>query len=171
MHTSQLRGAGPAVTGAALMMLVTGCGEDQGSGSSNRGSGSLTEETTVENAYIVPAYVAGRCAIQLDAGAEMRFTITNNRSTASERLLGLSTGSAEIVEIPTPVEIPAASTVSFGEPNAAAGAGDASRPAVRLQRLDPQLRPAMSTEVTFDFERSGELTMRVPVEACPVQTP
>lgn len=169
MRTSRFRNIGSVSAGtAALMMLMGGCSNDAPTAdSSNRGSGTDTVDTSVENAYIVPAYVPGSCAMQVDAGGVMRFTVTNNRPADTERLLGLSVSAAEHASIPAPADIPPKSTVGFGEPNV----GDARNPAVRLERLDPDLRPAMSADVTFHFERSGDLTMPVPVEACPVQAP
>jgi len=154
---------------AAVTVSVTGCGGDPVAGSSNRGSGSVTSATTVENAYIVPAYVPGRCVIQLNAGAEMRFTITNNRPVETEQLLGLSTSAAHKARVMTTINIPPQSTVSFGEPSAQSLDGGSPRSAVRLDRLDPDLRPATSVNVTFRFLRAGDLTLPVPVEACPVQ--
>jgi len=168
MRTSRFRSAGSvsAVT-VALMMFMGGCSNDAPTAdSSNRGSGTDTEDTSVENAFIVPAYVPGSCAMQVDAGGVMRFTVTNNRPADTERLLGLTVSAAE-ASIPVRADIPPKSTVGFGEPNV----GDARNPAVRLEQLDPDLRPAMSADVTFHFERSGDLTMPVPVEACPVQAP
>lgn len=171
MHTSSIRRSGAALVGTAALMFVAGCGEDPVLDSSNRGSGSHTEDTSVENAYIVPTYVPGRCVIQLNAGGAMRFTVTNNRPAETERLLGLTTAAAAQARILTNVDIPPKSAIGFGEPNAEPGPGDASNPAVILDQLDPGLLPATSAEVTFHFERAGDLTMRVPVEACPVQAP
>lgn len=153
-----------------LTFGVGGCGEDVVLDSSNRGSGSHTETTSVENAYIVPTYVPGLCEIQLNAGGAMRFTVTNNRPAETERLLGLSTSAAEQARMIGQVEIPPKSTVSLGEPNVEPGDDDASRPAVLLDRLDPELRPATNTDVTFRFELAGDVTLPVPVEACPIQT-
>jgi hypothetical protein len=158
-----------AVTAAVLTTSVAGCGEDSVMGSSNRGSGSHTADTSVENAYIVPTYLPGRCAIQLDAGGAMRFTITNNRAGETEQLLGISTSAAEKARVVSSAAIPPKSSVSFGQPNAEPGAGDASRPAVVLDRLAPDLVPATSADVTFHFEQAGDLTLPVPVEACPTQ--
>lgn len=170
MRSTKLRRSGSVVAGSTvLMMSVAGCGEDPVLDSSNRGSGSHTDDTSVENAYIVPAYVPGQCAIQLNAGGAMRFTITNNRPAETERLLGISTGAAEQARVIGSVAIPPKSAVSFGEPNAEPGAGDASGPPVLLDRLDPDLVPATSADVTFHFERAGDLTFPVPVEACPIQ--
>lgn len=154
---------------ATMMVSTVGCSEDPVLDSSSRGSGSHTDDTSVENAYIVPTYVPGRCALQLDAGGAMRFTITNNRPVETERLLGISTSAAEQARAIGSVAIPPQSTVSFGEPNAEPGARDASGPPVLLERLDPDLVPATSADVTFHFERAGDLTFPVPVEACPIQ--
>ncbi|OAN38956.1 hypothetical protein A4X20_19455 [Mycolicibacterium iranicum] len=166
--TLYLRSSALAVA-ATLMVSAVGCGEDPVLDSSSRGSGSHTDDTSVENAYIVPSYVPGRCALQLDAGGAMRFTITNNRPAETERLLGISTDAAEQVRVVGSVAVPPESTVSFGEPNVEPGARDASGPPVLLDRLDPDLVPATSADVTFHFERAGDLTFSVPVEACPVQ--
>ena len=170
MRSTQIRRGGSALAGAVVLAMgVAGCGEDPVLDSSNRGTGSHTQDTTVENAYIVPANVPGECAIQLNAGGEMRFTVTNNRSLESERLLGLSTSAAQQARVIDSVDIAPKSTVSFGQPNEQPGGGDASGPAVQLDRLDPDLRAATTADVTFHFQQAGDLTMSIPVEACPVQ--
>ena len=107
--------------------------------------------------------------MQVDAGGAMRFTVTNNSPTENERLLGLSTDAAAPARVTADAAIPPESTVSFGEPNAELNAGDANRPPVELDRLAPDLVPATSTDVTFHFERAGDVTLPVPVEACPLQ--
>lgn len=159
-----------ACGGALLGLIVAGCGRDDPDlESSNRGSGSDTTATTVENVYIVPTFVPGQCAIQLALGAELRFTATNSRPAETERLLGLSADAARQAQPFRGVDIPPKSTVGFGQPSA--GAIDTGRPipGIRLEELDPGLLPAVSTEVTFHFERAGDIPVRVPVEACPVQ--
>ncbi|ADT99764.1 hypothetical protein [Mycolicibacterium gilvum] len=172
MPSEKLSKSGSALAvSVALLTSTVGCADDPLPESSNRGSGSDTVDTSVENAYIVPTYVPGRCAIQLNAGGALRFTLTNNRPAETERLLGISTSAAEQARVIRDVVIPPKSTVSFGEPNAEPGVDDASAPAVVLDRLDPDLVPATSTDVTFRFERAGEVTLPVPVEACPVQQP
>ena len=154
---------------AALTLGIVGCGADTAPDSSNRGSGSDTEGTSVENAFIVPAYVPGECALQRSAGGEMRFTVTNNRGAEAERLLGVSTDAAEQARVIDGGTIQPKPTGSFGESNDDQIGADERHPAVRLERLDPGLRPATSTDVTFHFERAGDVAMPVPVEACPVQ--
>lgn len=159
-----------AVGGAMLVLLTAGCGGDPDLESSNRGSGSDTTGTTVENAYIVPAFVPGRCAIQVPLGAELRFTVTNSRTADAERLLGLSTDAAQQAQPLHPVDLPPQSTIGFGQPSAEATDSGGHVAGIRLVELDQGLRPAMSTEVTFRFERAGDIPVRVPVEACPVQS-
>ncbi len=154
---------------AAVASATSGCGEDPQFGSSNRGSGSETERTSVENAFIVPTFLPGRCAIQMDTGAEMRFTVTNGRPTESERLLSVSTSASSDGAIPSGVDIPAESSVSFGQPTTAAVDAGGTVSAVQLGRLAPNLKPGMSTSVTFHFDRAGDIDMPVPVEACPTQ--
>jgi hypothetical protein len=160
-----------AVSTALLALLTSGCGSDDSDlESSNRGSGSDTTATTVENAYIVPAFVPGRCAIQLELGAELRFTVTNGRPTDSERLLGLSTDAGRQAQPFPVVDIPPESSVGVGLASAESVDAGGRIPGIRLEALDRGLRPAMSTDVTFQFERAGDIPIRVPVEACPVQT-
>ncbi|OPX09918.1 hypothetical protein [Mycobacterium sp. AT1] len=150
---------------AAVAMLAAGCGEDPVLDSSNRGSGSHTTGTTVENAAIVPSFLDGRCAIQLNTGGELRLTVTNSRPDATERFLGLSTSATTLGHVMTAVDVPPKSTIGIGEPSAQPG----SLPAIQLATLDPDLRPAMSTDVTFHFQLAGDITMPVPIEACPTQ--
>ncbi|MBY0387081.1 MAG: hypothetical protein K2X56_02930 [Mycobacterium pseudokansasii] len=104
----------PARVGAASADLVTavltgGCGSDNPViDSSNRGSNSHTKDTTVQNAYIVPCFQPGSCAIQVGDAAALAFTATNNRSTESEHLLSIATDAADAVHIApaAPLEIP-----------------------------------------------------------------
>ena len=111
--------------------------------SSNRGSGSHTTSTTVQNAAIVPSFLDGRCAIQLSTGGELRLTITNGRPDATERLLGLSTSATTRGHVMTAVDIPPHSTVGIGQPSAQS-VGVGRIPAIELATLNPDLRPAMS---------------------------
>jgi hypothetical protein len=154
---------------AAVVLVNTACGQETERGTSKRGSGSHTEGVTVENAFIVPTFLPGRCAIQLDTGAKMRFTVTNGHPTENERLLSVSTNAAVDGEITSGVDIPAESSVGFGQPSASAVDAGATMPAVQLGELPPNLQPGMSTSVTFRFDRAGDIEMPVPVEACPTQ--
>lgn len=153
---------------AAIALLATGCGQDTVLDSSNRGSGSQTTDTTVENAAIVPSFVDGRCAIQLNTGGELRLTITNGRPDATERLLGLSTSATTLGHVMTAVDVPPKSTVGIGQ-SSPQSVGPGNLPAIQLATLDSDLRPAMSTDVTFHFQLAGDITMPVPIEACPTQ--
>lgn len=150
-------------------MLLSACGDGAASASSNRGSSSQTEGTTVENAFIVPSFVPGHCALQAGSAADVRFTVTNGRPAGVERLEGISTDSAASRDLAVTADIPAKSTVGFGQLSAGAVDVGGSRPSVHVDALDPQLRPGMSATVTFHFSEEGDITMPVPVEACPTQ--
>ncbi|WP_136625636.1 hypothetical protein [Mycobacterium innocens] len=94
-----------------MAVLAGGCGSDNPViDSPNRGSNSHTKDTTVQNAYIVPRFQPGSCAIQVGDAAALAFTATNNRGTESERLLAIATDAAEAVHISpaAPLEIPPA---------------------------------------------------------------
>lgn len=160
----------PAFSAMALALIATGCSDGSEMGlSTNRGSGSLTEGTTVENAYIVPTFLPGRCAIQIGPGADMRFTVTNGSSTEAERLLSVSTNVADEADMTSVVSIPVRSTVGFGQPSAQSVDAGGTVSAVQLSGLDPSVRPGMSANVTFHFDRAGDIAMPVPIEACPRQ--
>lgn len=157
---------GPVATVLLAALLVAGCGSYTTGESTNRGSGSETTETTVENAFVVPRYLPGSCAIQVGSTAELRFTITNNRPAETERLEGISTPAAETVRITPnpPIEVAAGTSMAAGQPVAP------GRPfTVTLEGTKDSVQPAHNVDVTFRFEKSGELTMLVPVEACPTQ--
>jgi hypothetical protein len=157
---------------AALMFVATACAEDPVLYSSNRGSGSRTTVTSVENAHIVPRFIPGRCSIQVGGPAALRFTVTNNRPTGMERLLAISTEAVQTVHYPpqAAIEVPAGGAVAFGQPHVEQVAAEAvSTPAVELEGLDGDARPGTSVEVTFRFERLGDVDTRVPIETCPAQ--
>lgn len=159
--------------GTAVLVLAGGCGEDVTIDSSNRGAGSHTQETTVDNAFIVPDFVPGSCEIQIGGDAHLRFTATNNRSTDSESLSGITTEAAQTVRIlaGAPVVIPPRSSVAAGQPIEHPGeqTGPDEPFTVAVQGLTESVRPGMSVDVSFRFAKYGDLTLRVPIEACPTQ--
>lgn len=163
-----------ATVGAALMVvLATGCGNDVDYNSSNRGSGTDTEPTAVDNAFIVPTFMPGSCAIQVGGTANLRFTVSNIRPAESERLLGITTDAADLVRIsPTAtLEIPPKSTIAAGQP--IENLDDPAAPdepfTVILEGTRDNVTPGKSVDVTFRFEKSGNLESLVPIEACPTQ--
>jgi hypothetical protein len=92
--------------------------ERRGIGFVQPGSGSQTARTSVENAFIVPLFVPGECAIQAGDTAKLRFTVTNNRTAETERLLFITTGAADAVRIApdTGLNIPPKSSITSGQP-------------------------------------------------------
>ncbi|WP_102142678.1 hypothetical protein [Mycobacterium hubeiense] len=144
-----------ASAGAALMLMTAGCGQRSDFEPNNRGANTETLPTSVDNAYIVPAFVPGRCAIQAGSAAELRFTVSNTRPAESERLLAIATGAADAVRLPA------------GATDIAPKASQEFTAAVEGLRED--LRPAMSVDVTFRFDKAGDIELRVPIEACPTQ--
>lgn len=161
-----------AVAGAVLALLAAGCGGGSEIGSSNRGANAQTEQTTVENAYIVPRFVPGSCALQVGEAAALTFTATNNRSDEPEQLLGIESDAAEAIRIApnATLEIPPRSSVAAGQPTEdVRGAGADEPTSVRIEGLRESARPGTSVDVTFRFELQGDVTMKVPIEACPTQ--
>jgi copper(I)-binding protein len=101
--------------------------------------------------------------------AKLRFTAINNRDNEAEKLLSVSTDSADAVHLSPPngVEIAPNSSITAGE--STTNAGGAGQPSldVTLQGMRESLKPGMSVDVTFGFEMAGEIKLRTPVEACP----
>jgi copper(I)-binding protein len=160
--------AGYRGIGCALMViLAVGCGSDVEATSSNRGASDDNQATSIDNAYIVPAFVPGSCALQQGDIAQLRFTITNNRPVKEERLLSVTTDAAARITVPDAVtlDIGPGGSLTAGEFDAASDGSSA----VRLVGLRPAVKPAGSVPVTFRFKEFGNITLRVPVEACPLQ--
>lgn len=161
--------------GLTVGLLATGCGSDTDVGSSNRGSGSDTKLTTVENAYLVPRTEADACAVPVTDSAEIRFAVTNNRPVEPEALLGVETDVADTVNIepPPPLEIAPQTRIAAGQP--IEQPGDPAAPdipfRVTVDGLDEDLEAGLAVDVTFDFEEQGQLTLRIPVEPYPRQVP
>ena len=159
----------PIGAAAVLALSIAGCRNEAVLDSSNRGSGSQTAMTSVENAYIVPLYVRGRCAIQVGDAAKLRFTATNNRDTDTERLLYIMTDAAAAVHVSpnTGLEIPPNSSITTGQSTRQNGAASLD---VDIKGMRESLEPGMSVDVTFGFDKAGQIEMRTPVEACPAQS-
>lgn len=160
--------------GVALPMVLmsAGCGDDDvARDSSNRGAGTTTESTSVENAFIVPEFARGQCAIQVGDSADLRFTVSNTRSTEAERLLAISTPAADTVRISpnATLEILPQTTIAAGQPVENLDNPDApDEPfTVTLEGLKDGVTPGKAVGVTFEFEKFGPLQMQVSIEACP----
>lgn len=163
---------GPAAASVLTCVLVAGCGGDAEMGSSNRGANSPTDETSVKNAFIVPRFVPGSCAIQVGDAAALTFTATNNRSTEPERLLGIDSPAAEAIRLSpdATLQIPPQTSIAAGQPVEEVGDGSRDEPfAVRIEGLRESAKPGTSVDLTFRFEKQGDLAMKVPIEACPTQ--
>ncbi|OBG22916.1 hypothetical protein A5765_19335 [Mycolicibacterium celeriflavum] len=161
-----------AAAGLVTTVLVAGCGGDPNMDSSNRGAGSETETTSVENAFIVPRFIPGSCAIQIGDAAALTFTVTNNRITEQERLLGIDTPAAEAIRLSpdATLQIPPETTIAAGQPIEDVGDGAVDRPfTASVEGLRETAKPGKSVDMTFHFEKQGDLAMKVPIEACPTQ--
>lgn len=163
----------PVVAAAAALLtaLVAGCGDEADLYSSNRGSNAESGTTSVENVFIVPAFKPGSCAIQVGDSADLRFTVSNIRPAESERLLQITTAAADTVRISPDAEvaIPAESTVAAGQPIENLDGPTDTSFTVTLEGLKDGVTPGKSVDVTFLFEKFGELLLRVPVDSCPTQ--
>lgn len=131
-------------------------------------------ETSVHNAYIVPAYDTS-CVLQIDAPAQLSFTAANTSSTTTETLKKISTPAASAVTITAPIgalHMQPRSVIAAGQPieNTDQPAAPDAPFTATLRGLDTIVGPAQSIPVTFEFERAGTITVDVAVDACPTQT-
>jgi copper(I)-binding protein len=164
-------GTAQRVIGCALLVAVTaGCQATAIPKTDNRGAGTDKAMTAVENAYLVPAFVPGSCALQAGDAAKLSFTVINNRSIGSERLTAIVTDAAANVVVPAggTAAIPPGEALALGQPRVT-GAHATELPAAHITGLRPQVKAGTSVIVTFTFADAGQLTMKVPVEACPAQ--
>jgi copper(I)-binding protein len=162
---------GAALSLCVVALCVVGCQNDAELDSSSRGENSKTTMTSVANAYIVPTFVPGACAIQYGDAAKIRFTATNNRDLEPERLLSITTDAADTVQVlPNSGSlIPPGSSITTGYPTGPGGT-EASPLEATIDGLEDSVRPGVSVDVTFEFEKAGPIVVRTPVEACPAQS-
>ena len=129
------------VGSAALLAFTAACGEDPTLDASNRGSGSHTEDTSVEDAYIVPLFVPGACSLQVGNRADLRFTVTNNRATETERLREITTDAVDTVRMtPSTLVIEPHERMAVGEPVAQPTPAPGGPKSVNLEGLDIDAR-------------------------------
>ncbi len=86
--------------------------------------------------------------------------------------MAVSTDVADMVRISPDdvIEIPPGASVTAGEPIKKFDPATNREPLeVDLVGIDPNVRPGISMRITFQFDQAGEISMRVPVEACPAQ--
>ncbi len=173
MNVNFVRLSSASIVAASAVVLV-GCGGDEPNiNSSNRGANDGNGETTIENAFIAPAYTLS-CVLQVDAPAQLSFTATNSGSLETETLLSISTPAAESVTIEAPdgaLEIKPKQSIAAGQP--VENVGDPAGPDLPffavMRGLSEEIQPGKSVSVTFSFDRGGDLTFNVPVDACPTQ--
>ncbi len=159
--------------GAAVLITATGCAQHPAEPGSGSPAGSPGKATAVEHAHIVPEFIPGRCSISVGGPADLRFTVTNNRPSGMERLLEISTDAADVVQYSpeAAVEIRPGDSVAFGQRHVQpVGANGFAIPAIELEGLDADARPGTSVDVTFGFERFGDVDVRVPIEPCRART-
>lgn len=153
----------------AACVVVSGCAD----GGSERSDRDERGDTSVENAFIVPAFDTA-CVLQINAPAQLSFTATNNSSTTTEQLQTISTPAASAVSITAPVAgltLAPHTSIAAGQPvqNTSGSAAPDQPFAVSLRGLRETVQPGKSVPVTFEFTRAGSISIDVAVDACPTQ--
>ncbi|WP_234794293.1 hypothetical protein [Mycolicibacterium flavescens] len=98
--------------------------------------------------------------------------MTNNRITEPERLLGIETPAAEAIRLSpdATLRIPPETSIAAGQPIEDVTDGTPDRPFTAVvEGLRESARPGTSVDMTFHFDKQGDLEMKVPIEACPTQ--
>ncbi|MFE3543341.1 hypothetical protein ACFXK0_10235 [Nocardia sp. NPDC059177] len=158
---------------AVPVIAIAGC-DDRGSVGSSHARGSIGQvgAVTVQNAYLVPTTQPGGCVIQVDAPAELSFTVTNN-AREPDRLIGIDGPPASSVELratPEELVIPAGGGLAAGQAiEEPARPGSEEPVTVRVSGLRDWVSPGRHVDMSFRFERAGALQLAVPVDSCPTQ--
>lgn len=173
MAATPIQTIASAATVLALGALAACGSDDANMSSTNRGGGEESGQTSVENVFIAPAY-AVTCELQVDAPAQLSFTAINGSATEVETLSSISTPAADSVEINAPSEalrIAPEASIAAGQP--VENLDEITAPdqpfSVFLVGLDESVTPGKSVPVTFTFDRAGDITLNVGVDACPSQ--
>lgn len=174
MSIAMTRYAASAAMALALGVSTACSSDDPEPDSTNRGGGETDGQTSVENVFIAPAYAID-CSLQVDAPAQLSFTAVNDSSTEAETLSEITSPAAERVEIDAPagaLEIAPESSIAAGQPVENVEDADAPDRPFRsfMFGLDDSAEPGKSIPVTFTFERAGDITLQVAVDACPNQS-
>ncbi len=128
------------------------------------GSQGQIGDIAVRNAYVVPNQGADDCTVQREGPAQLSFTAVNGGNQA-DRLVAIDSGAAASVRIdaaPEELVLDAGASVAAGQPVTGADA----QIDVVFEGPSADVRPGRRVEVTFSFEKAGDMTFAVPVNAC-----
>ncbi|MGZ4556499.1 MAG: hypothetical protein ACXVXZ_12280 [Mycobacteriaceae bacterium] len=162
------RNSARAALGAALAVsaitVLGGCSAGQVNTNANtvsavNGAGGQVGQMSVLDAAIAQGSGGG---YKPGDSAGLQFTIVNG-GVQSEKLVSISTPAAQKVTVKGALNIPGGTSVAAGE--SSASASKKADLTATLEGLTTALVPGPTVEVTFTFDRSGALTIALPVAA------
>lgn len=163
---------GGLVACAMIAAMLTGCGAGQQSQTAsqepavNGASGGVG--TIALRDVRIHAQVTG-AAVQPGQSVDLLFVAANQATSGSDRLVGITSDIGAVTLRPASPQIPAASSLIVGVPEAAgAGATQALSTigaASATVQLTKPLASALTYNFVFNFERAGQAAIGVPVTA------
>jgi archaellum component FlaG (FlaF/FlaG flagellin family) len=164
---------------AGLLIGTTACGAGQTSQTANQASAVNGNSATVgplalrDVAIVFPE--SGDVAFANGGPLEMSFLISNTSPDVADSLEGIefANGSGRVT-IDGSTDIPATKSLRAGQPGllltTSAEPEDPSeeRISVTINGAGKTITPGLSVPLIFDFEKAGEVTLNVPVDAGPL---
>lgn len=155
-----------------IAATLTGCGAGQQSQTASQEPAVSGVSGGVGNIALrdvrIRAQVTG-AALQPGQSVDLMFVAANQAVSDNDRLVGITSDIGAVTLVPSSPEIPAASSLVVGMPQAAgAGATQALSTigaASATLKLTKPLASALTYNFVFTFERAGELSIGVPVTA------
>jgi hypothetical protein len=163
---------------SGLLIGTTACGAGQTSQTANQASAVNGNSATVgplalrDVAVVFPE--SGDVAFANGGPLEMSFLISNTSPDVSDSLesIEFAEGNGRVT-IDGPTDIPATKSLRAGQPGlllVTEGPEDPSeeRISVTITGAGKAITPGLTVPLTFDFEKAGEVTVNVPVDAGPL---
>lgn len=151
---------------AACGLVISGCGSGQISQVADQaaavnGNSADVRNIALRNVHIQAAHTGD--SPQPGASVPLLFVAANNLPDADDKLLGI-TSDIGTVTLTGDATIPAGRALVVGGDVAAQPMGSATPASAEVKLVAP-ITNGLSYDFTFDFQRAGEATVRVPVSA------
>ncbi len=147
-----------ASVGIAATVLASGCAAGQIAQTAEEQPGVPGAQATLGDVQLHNITIAypNNGAYQPGSTGRLNFVVVNNGKQA-DHLVGVSSGAARSVQISGPD----GNKIQIGPQSSVNVYGDG--PKVQLTGITRELRSSQQTTVTFQFDRAGEVSIKVPV--------